>query len=112
MRTPGKVLFFLVGVLYFFLLDISRTEEHSLPIISDGNMTRIEEDGVRLNIRLDGACSYRQLHNGEYHILKIINPDEGVVLIREIRLSSEIDFVVTGVPKEWLVAKIIKLAWV
>lgn len=111
MRTHSKILFFLVSILCFFLLD--GLVATNIPFnASNLSISRIENQETRIRVKLDGACAYQQLQNGEYHILKIINPDEGVVLIREIRLSSEIDFVVTGVPKEWLVAKIIKLAWV
>lgn len=111
MRTYSKILFFFVGILYFFLINTSRMQKIPFQNVSDLSHTEIENKNFRLRTMLDGVYAYRQLHNGEYHILEIINPDEGVVLIREIRLTSEIDFVVTGVPKEWLYVKIIKLAW-
>lgn len=110
MRTHSKILFFLVGILYFFLLD-GLIATNTLLNAGNRSIARIESQEIRIRVKLDGAFSYRQLPNGEYRILEIINSDEGVILIRQIMFTTEIDFLVTGVPREWLHAKTIKIAW-
>lgn len=111
MRTYSKILFFSVGILYFSLLGTSRIPNTPSQKTDGQGIARAENEYSRTRVKIDGAFSYRQLPNGEYRVLEIINRDEGVILIRQIMFTTEIDFLVTGVPKEWLHAKTIKIAW-
>jgi len=107
MRKYTKALFFLIGILLFSITIEPRISKNknSISILGLGK-TRV------MLKELDSVPAYQQLPDGEYQVIEVLNPDNGTVLIRQFQLTREIDFVVTGVPKELLSGHSFKIIWV